>query len=388
LFLWAPPSPRQSPFYTSVINERHFERVRGYVAEAEAKGVRVLRVNGGGGGGAASGGAPRRMAPTLVFSPPEELAIATDEIFGPPLIVRTYDAVDEAVAYVNAHPRPLALYYFGTDAKEEAHVLSRTVSGGACVNDVIMQVAQEDIPFGGVGPSGYGSYHGIEGFKEFSNLRGVHRQLPASRQFMLNGIYPPYAQREPNPQSPGLDASPADQEIDTRFSLQVRRQGLDARHDHQAEGHQGARVLRHRQLLLPHVSDQHLHTFRADNWHMCRDALTVRRARRAVRRQLLSPAAAAHHPPPMAGAPTHARTVPCRVPCNAPSTACPSQAGTCLRDFCVLCSMYFCAAASTSPTQNGVPFPPLGKIMLCYVMLCDDCGSVSRTRGVARDDAL
>ena len=146
------------------------------------------------GGGAADAAAtrPRRMAPTLIFDPAEDLGITQEEIFGPALIVKTYESVDDAVAYVNAHPRPLALYYFGSDKFEERRVIEKTVSGGVTVNDVVMHVAQEDLPFGGVGPSGYGCYHGYEGFREFSNWRGVHRQVPPSRQYIIKGLYPPF----------------------------------------------------------------------------------------------------------------------------------------------------------------------------------------------------
>ncbi|KAH8045506.1 oxidoreductase [Aureococcus anophagefferens] len=193
-----PAGVAQSGDYTSVISDAHYERATGLVAEAEAAGVEVLVCPGGdaaatGGGEESKAGAyPRRMAPTLVFDPADDLKISGEEIFGPPMVVRTYDAVEDAVAYVNARPRPLACYYFGTDAAEEAKVLPRITAGGVCVNDVIMHVAQEDLPFGGVGGSGYRSYHGHEGFLEFSHHKGVHRQVATGRQFLLQGIYPPY----------------------------------------------------------------------------------------------------------------------------------------------------------------------------------------------------
>ena len=193
-----PTGIAQSDDYTSVISDAHYERATGLVAEAEAAGVEVLACPGGdaaatGGDEESKAGAyPRRMAPTLVFDPADDLKISGEEIFGPPMVVRTYDAVEDAVAYVNARPRPLACYYFGTDAAEEAKVLPRITAGGVCVNDVIMHCAQEDLPFGGVGGSGYGSYHGHEGFLEFSHHKGVHRQVATGRQFLLQGIYPPY----------------------------------------------------------------------------------------------------------------------------------------------------------------------------------------------------
>ena len=193
-----PTGIAQSDDYTSVISDAHYERATGLVAEAEAAGVEVLVCPGGdaaatGGDEESKAGAyPRRMAPTLVFDPADDLKISGEEIFGPPMVVRTYDAVEDAVAYVNARPRPLALYYFGTDKAEEDKILPRVWAGGVCVNDVGMHAVQEDMPFGGVGASGYGKYFGHEGFLEFSHVRSVHRQVPTSRQYVLNGIYPPY----------------------------------------------------------------------------------------------------------------------------------------------------------------------------------------------------
>ena len=190
-----PKGVEASPDYASVITDRHFGRIVALVDEARAAGVEVVAATGGddGGGDALEGGKPpRRMAPTLVVNPGDDLKISSEEIFGPPLVIRTYDAVEDAVAYVNARPRPLALYYFGTDKAEEDKILPRVWAGGVCVNDVGMHAVHEDMPFGGVGASGYGKYFGHEGFLEFSHVRSVHRQVPTSRQYVLNGIYPPY----------------------------------------------------------------------------------------------------------------------------------------------------------------------------------------------------
>src|SRR4029077_12307380 len=111
--------------------------------------------------------------------------------FGPVLPVKTYQGVDEAIAYVNAHDRPLGLYYFGDDAAEREKVLTGTTSGGVTVNDVVFHVAQEDLPFGGVGPSGMGSYHGYDGFKEFSHRKAVYTQLRKDLS-QLKALRPPY----------------------------------------------------------------------------------------------------------------------------------------------------------------------------------------------------
>ncbi len=114
-----------------------------------------------------------------------------EEIFGPVLPVKTYASLGEAIAYVNAHERPLGLYYFGEDSGEREQVLDETTSGGVTVNDVVFHVAQEDLPFGGVGPSGMGSYHGQDGFREFSHRKAVYTQLKADLP-QLKALRPPY----------------------------------------------------------------------------------------------------------------------------------------------------------------------------------------------------
>jgi coniferyl-aldehyde dehydrogenase len=109
------------------------------------------------------------------------------------LPVKTYQRVEEAVDYINAHDRPLALYWFGTDEAEKDRVLERTTSGGVTVNDVIFHVAQEELPFGGVGPAGMGAYHGHDGFLEFSHRKAVFQQLKKDIAPML-GLRPPYGE--------------------------------------------------------------------------------------------------------------------------------------------------------------------------------------------------
>src|SRR3546814_12629656 len=112
----------------------------------------------------------------IVRGATDDMKVMQEEIFGPVLPVRTYRTIDDAIDYVNAHDRPLGLYYFGQDKSEEERVLSRTISGGVTVNDVLFHNAMEDLPFGGVGPSGMGNYHGIDGFRTFSHARAVYRQ--------------------------------------------------------------------------------------------------------------------------------------------------------------------------------------------------------------------
>jgi len=114
--------------------------------------------------------------PILLLDVTDDMAVMKEEIFGPILPVVTYDELEEAIAYVNARPRPLALYFFGADSESQRRVLERTTSGGVLINDTILHYAQDDLPFGGIGPSGMGAYHGAEGFKTMSHAKAVLRQ--------------------------------------------------------------------------------------------------------------------------------------------------------------------------------------------------------------------
>jgi coniferyl-aldehyde dehydrogenase len=133
----------------------------------------------------------RKIPPTLVLDTTDDMSIMQEEIFGPVLPIKTYSDVKEAVGYVNANDRPLGLYYFGADPSEQEYVLTNTTSGGVTVNDVIFHIAMEDLPFGGIGPSGMGSYHGHDGFKEFSHARSVYSQLKKDLGPM-KALRPPY----------------------------------------------------------------------------------------------------------------------------------------------------------------------------------------------------
>jgi coniferyl-aldehyde dehydrogenase len=181
------PTLKDNPDYTSVINQRHFERLTGYIEDARAKGAEIIELN------------PARedfrqqpfhkIPPTIVLNPTDDMTIMKDEIFGPLLPVKTYSHLDEAVEYVNSHARPLGLYYFGSDSAEEERVLRRTTSGGVTINDVVMHVSMEDLPFGGVGPSGMGAYHGVDGFRTFSHAKAVFKQAGRDLTAMMR---PPY----------------------------------------------------------------------------------------------------------------------------------------------------------------------------------------------------
>ncbi len=183
------PTLLNNPDYTSVINARHRDRLQGYLTDAKEKGADIVEVNPAGEDFAASNG--NKMPLYLVRNPTDDMKVMQEEIFGPVLPIKTYHRVDEAIDYVNRHDRPLGLYYFGADQGEQRQVLDRTISGGVTVNDVIFHVSAEDMPFGGVGPSGMGSYHGHDGFKTFSHAKSVYKQ-PRINIAKLGGLMPPY----------------------------------------------------------------------------------------------------------------------------------------------------------------------------------------------------
>ncbi len=160
--------------YTSVVNGRNYERLQSYLTDAREKGAELIEVNPAGEDFESSNG--NKMPLTIVRNVTDNMKVMQEEIFGPILPVMTYASMDEAIDYVNAHDRPLGLYYFGSDKTEESRVLSRTISGGVTINDVVFHNAMEDLPFGGTGPSGMGNYHGVDGFKTFSHMRAVYRQ--------------------------------------------------------------------------------------------------------------------------------------------------------------------------------------------------------------------
>jgi coniferyl-aldehyde dehydrogenase len=167
------PNGPASDDYTSIINDRHYARLTGLVDDARAKGARILEV---GQKPVDARRRPHTLAPMIVLDAKDDIRIMQEEIFGPVLPIRPYREIGEAIAYVNARPRPLALYYYGGDGEDRRKVLSRTTSGNVTINGTLMHYAQEDLPFGGVGPSGMGAYHGIEGFRALSHAKGIFEQ--------------------------------------------------------------------------------------------------------------------------------------------------------------------------------------------------------------------
>jgi coniferyl-aldehyde dehydrogenase len=172
--------------YTSIISDRHYVRLEGLVTDAAAKGARIMQ--------AARPDDPawkskRKFPPTVIVGATPEMTVMQEEIFGPLLPVVGYRDAAEPIAHVNAHDRPLALYWFGKDSAARDEVLARTVSGGVTVNDCLFHFAQANQPMGGIGASGSGAYHGEWGFRALSKLKPVFYRSPFNR---LADLYPPY----------------------------------------------------------------------------------------------------------------------------------------------------------------------------------------------------
>ena len=175
--------------FVSVINARNHARLQRYIDDAEAKGARVVTL------------APaneqwddhskHRMPLHLVIDPSDDLLVMQEELFGPILCVRPYKQLPDCIADINGRPRPLALYYFGHDKQEQQQLITQTTAGGMSINDIGVHFACDDLPFGGVGASGMGHFHGREGFKTFSHAKSVFRQGILDLQ-KLSGTLPPY----------------------------------------------------------------------------------------------------------------------------------------------------------------------------------------------------
>jgi coniferyl-aldehyde dehydrogenase len=191
------PSWSSNPDYTRIINSQHFERLNSYVRDAVMRGAKAVWLGSeqetastpNESGPRNAFNAARSFLPVALLDPNDAMQVMQEEIFGPILPVLTYSELDQALQYVNDHPRPLAVYYFDTDPRRVQRVLMETVSGGVTVNDVIYHIAQNNLPFGGVGASGMGHYHGRDGFKTFSKKKGVFLQ---SRFSTLKFLRPPY----------------------------------------------------------------------------------------------------------------------------------------------------------------------------------------------------
>lgn len=180
------PQLAQNPDYTRIINVRQYQRLEGWLAEARDRGAKVEMIEPG---GPAASPQTRLFPPTLVSDCPDDAQLMVDEIFGPILPVRVYTTFHEALEFVRARPRPLAFYLFDQDRGRIDYALERIVAGAVCINDAAMHFAQPQLPFGGVGPSGMGHYHGLHGFRAFSKAMPVFRQARFSGIWLLK---PPY----------------------------------------------------------------------------------------------------------------------------------------------------------------------------------------------------
>ncbi len=186
-----------NPDYAAIINAKQLSRLRGLAQQAEVQGARVQWLQSPAPvpmvpHGARTDGAQRQLPPALVWNVHSGMDIMQEEIFGPLLPVISYESLDDVIHAINTGPRPLALYWFGRDEQLRDSVLRRTVSGGVTVNDTLMHVAHDNLPFGGVGPSGWGAYHGEDGFLRFSHQKSVFLQAKWSP---ASWLYPPYGAR-------------------------------------------------------------------------------------------------------------------------------------------------------------------------------------------------
>jgi coniferyl-aldehyde dehydrogenase len=180
------PNGPASDDYTSIVNDRHYQRLVALLDDARAKGAQILEM---GHRPQDAGTRAHTLAPTVVLGVTDDMRIMQEEIFGPLLPVRTCVNLDQAIGYINARPRPLALYYFGPTGSNRDKLLSQTTSGNVTINNTMMHYAQDDLPFGGVGASGIGAYHGVEGFRALSHAKGV---LVQSRWNLSNLLQPPF----------------------------------------------------------------------------------------------------------------------------------------------------------------------------------------------------
>ena len=183
------PAPVDNRDYASIVDQRHHSRLVALLDDARAKGARVIEL---GAAKSTTAAGPRRMPPTLVLDASDAMAVMQEEIFGPILPIETYATLDQAIARINARPRPLAMYMFGGSAIERRRVLEQTIAGGVTLDDTLWHFSNENLPFGGVGASGYGAYHGERGFLTFSHQKPVFAQSRATPGRLL---YPPYGER-------------------------------------------------------------------------------------------------------------------------------------------------------------------------------------------------
>ena len=184
------PSIKDNDDYSSIINERHFNRINSLIQDAKEKGAHINEINPS--NEDFSQQQFYKIPPTIVTDTSDDMKIMNEEIFGPVLPVIGFDDLDEALSTINSKDRPLGLYYFGTDKSEESQIMNKTSSGGVTINNVVGHIQQKDLPFGGVGPSGMGRYQSYDGFKNFSNPRAFYKDVGFKFDKLFDGIRPPY----------------------------------------------------------------------------------------------------------------------------------------------------------------------------------------------------
>ena len=185
------PNITENEDYAGVINERHFARLQNYIDDAVAKGAKLTIV---GAEKTRASDDNRRMPLHILQNVNEDMLVMHEEIFGPVLPVMTYSDVEEVPDMIEPRRNPLAMYYFGKDNREQEYLLSRVQSGGVCINDITLHYVQEDLPFGGIGASGMGAYHGPEGFKNMSHARAIYSQTMID-VLPIIGARPPFGEK-------------------------------------------------------------------------------------------------------------------------------------------------------------------------------------------------
>lgn len=176
-----PKGLAHNPDATSIINQRQYQRLEQYLDDAKRKNAKITNFN--------DQIDSTKLSHFVVENVTDEMKIMQEEIFGPILPIKVYQSINEAIEYINEKPRPLALYYFGDDEREQQLVLDGTHSGGVSINETLLHAGQDDMPFGGIGHSGMGHYHGYEGFLRFSHAKSV---FVKSKFSMMRNVYPPY----------------------------------------------------------------------------------------------------------------------------------------------------------------------------------------------------
>ena len=187
------PTFRANPDYSGIITERHLQRLRDLIEDARAHGASVVEIEPLTNSGSLPAG--RQLPPTLLLNVNDSMRVMKEEIFGPLLPIVPYDRVEDALAYINRHDRPLALYWFGTNPAVRDQVLAGTIAGGVSINDTLIHIAQEELPFGGVGASGQGHYHGEYGFRQFSKEKPIFMQSRFSGGGIIRPPYKPSIER-------------------------------------------------------------------------------------------------------------------------------------------------------------------------------------------------